>query len=308
MVLFKTSEYRSFGVAFFAAFLICIAFVHSPAQAQEMDLLALLGEEEPRTDYTFATFKTTRIINGHSVENVGHGVLDFKISHRFGTLNRGPYDFFGLDAATIRLGFDYGLTENIMIGIGRSSYEKALDGFVKYRFLRQSTGAKNMPVTVSFSAATAVNMLRWQVPDRENYISSRFFYTFQGIVARKVSDNFSIQLMPTVVHRNLVKTRAEANDVFALGIAARQKITSRTSVNLEYYYVFPGQLADGFRNALSIGFDIETGGHVFQLHFTNATTMVEKSFIAENTSDWPSGGIHFGFNISRVFTLYRTER
>jgi len=294
-----------FFIAFFVTVSILSIVTVENTVAQELDLLSLLGEEEPRTEYAFATFKTTRVINGHSIENVGHGVLDFKISHRFGTLNRGAYDFFGLDAATIRLGFDYGLTENIMIGIGRNSYEKALDGFVKYRILRQSTGAKTMPVTVSFMASTAVNMLRWQVPDRDNYLSSRFYYTFQGIIARKMSDNLSIQLMPTLVHRNLVKTRAEANDVFAVGIAARQKLTRRTSLNLEYYYVFPNQLADGFHNALSIGFDIETGGHVFQLHFTNATAMIEKSFIAESTSDWLSGGIHFGFNISRVFTVHR---
>ncbi len=192
-----------------------------------------------------------------------------------------------------------------MIGVGRSSYEKALDGFFKYRILRQSSGARNMPVTVSYMSSMAVNTLRWQYPDRENYFSSRLFYTHQLLAGRKFSENLSIQLMPTVVHRNLVRTLAEANTVLIIGIAARQKLTNRTSLNLEYYYVPPGQLAGQYTNALSIGFDIETGGHVFQLHFTNATTMIEKGFITETTGNWLEGGIHFGFNISRVFTLHR---
>lgn len=266
------------------------------------DLLDLLGEEET-TDYATAAFKTNRVINLHSLESTSAGVLDIKISHRFGMLNRGAYDLFGLDNATIRIGADYGITNRLTVGFGRSSYEKTLDGFVKYKFLRQSSGKRVMPITAALFASTAVQGLRWANPDRENYFSSRLTYTYQLIFGRKFSDNFSLQFSPTVVHRNLVKYSIEANDVYAAAMATRVKLTKRVAINAEYVYLLPDQLVPGYRNSLSIGFDIETGGHVFQLHFTNSTSMIEKGFITETSGDWLDGGIHFGFNVSRVFTV-----
>lgn len=287
----------------FVLFWMCA--VATPLLAQEEDLLSLLGEEEPTIDYATASFKTSRVINAHSLENTARGVLDFKISHRFGVVNNGVYDLFGLDAATMRFGFDYGITDRLMVGWGRSTVEKAYDGFVKYKILRQSTGQRNMPISLAWLSTTSVNTLRWQNPDRDNFFSSRLSYTHQLIVGRKFSDSFTLQLMPTVVHRNLVATAAEAHDVFAMGVAFRQKLTRRVALNAEYFYVFPDQLANGFRNSLSLGLDIETGGHVFQLHFTNSTAMTEKGFITETSNNWLDGGIHFGFNVSRVFTLKR---
>lgn len=284
---------------FLAFFLLCF---FAPCQAQD-DLLALLGDEEPTTEYATAAFKTNRVINLHSIENTAGGVLDVKISHRFGFLNGGFQELFGLDQATIRIGADYGVTDRFTIGFGRSSYEKTYDGFLKYKFLRQSSGAKNMPISAAFLATGAIKTIPWANPDRENYYSSRLYYTFQLMLGRKFSDGFSMQLSPTLVHRNLVRTKAENNDVLALGAAIRQKLTKRIAVNAEYIYVLPNQLADGYRNSLSIGFDIETGGHVFQLHFTNSTSMIEKGFIGETVGDWTNGGIHFGFNVSRVFTV-----
>lgn len=275
--------------------------------AQDDDLLSLLGEEEETVDYVNAAFKTNRVINLHSLESTSAGVLDIKISHRFGTLNRGAYELFGLDNATIRIGGDYGITDWLTIGVGRSSFQKTYDGFVKYKFLRQSTGAKKMPLTAAFFASTALQTMKWQNPDRENYFSSRLYYTFQMIVGRKFSESFSLQLSPTVVHRNLVKTSAESNDVFALAAAGRIKITKRLALNAEYIYVLPDQLLPGFRNSLSIGFDIETGGHVFQLHFTNSTSMVAPGFVAQTVENWGEGGIHFGFNVSRVFTVVKPK-
>lgn len=275
--------------------------------AQDDDLLSLLGEEEETVDYVNAAFKTNRVINLHSLESTSAGVLDIKISHRFGTMNRGAYELFGLDNATIRIGGDYGITDWLTIGVGRSSFQKTYDGFVKYKFLRQSTGAKKMPLTAAFFASTALQTMKWQNPDRENYFSSRLYYTFQMIVGRKFSESFSLQLSPTVVHRNLVKTSAESNDVFALAAAGRIKITKRLALNAEYIYVLPDQLLPGFRNSLSIGFDIETGGHVFQLHFTNSTSMVAPGFVAQTVENWGEGGIHFGFNVSRVFTVVKPK-
>jgi hypothetical protein len=276
------------------------------ATAQD-DLLSLLEEEE-EINYVSASFKTNRVINLHSLENTSPGVLDIKISHRFGTLNQGAYELFGLDNATIRIGADLGLTEHLMIGFGRSSVEKTFDGFAKLKILRQSTGKRKMPFTLAAFASAAVKTIKFEDPDRENYFSSRMFYTGQLIIGRKFSEGFSMQLSPTLVHRNLVSTTDESNDVFAIGIAARQKITKRLSINVEYIYVPPDQVLDTYENSFSIGFDIETGGHVFQLHFTNSRAMIEKGYVTETVGNWMDGDIHFGFNISRVFTVWERAR
>lgn len=269
---------------------------------EEQNLLSLLGREET-TEYAAASFKANRVINLHSLESTSAGVLDIKISHRFGFINGGIYELFGLDQASIRIGADYGITDRLTIGFGRSSYQKTYDGFIKYKLLRQSTGLKNMPVTVALLGTMAITTLKWEDPNRDNLFSSRLYYTTQVIIGRKFSNAISLQLSPSLVHRNLVATYEEENNVFALGFAGRVKLNKRLSINGEYIYVFPNQLAEGFRNSLSIGFDIETGGHVFQLHFTNSTSMIEKGFITETVGKWSDGGVHFGFNISRVFTL-----
>jgi Membrane bound beta barrel domain (DUF5777) len=272
------------------------------------DLLADLeketaGNDAEATKYTTATFKTTRLISGHSSENVAKGVMDVKIAHRFGTLNKGGYELFGLDNATMRMGVDYGITKYLMVGIGRSTYQKTYDAFFKIKLLRQSTGRRNMPISLSYVPTIALKTLKDQNPEQNNYYTSRLYYTHQLIIARKFSDNLSLQLMPTFVHRNLVSLAAEPNDILALGIGGRQKLTRRLSLNAEYYYLLPGSKLNGTTNSLSIGFDIETGGHVFQLHFTNSQGMNERTFISETTGKWEKGDILFGFNISRVFTI-----
>lgn len=277
------------------------------SQEDEDDLLSLLGEEQPTIDFITASFKTNRVINLHSLENTARGVLDVKISHRFGFVSGGIQELYGLDAAMVRIGADFGLTDRICIGAGRNSFEKTFDGFLKYKFLRQSKGAKNMPVTAAALASMAIKTIPWRYPDRDNHPSSRLYYTFQLIVGRKFSEGFSLQLSPTLVHRNLVATVNESNDVYALGIAARQKLNKRLAVNAEYIYVFPDQLGSAFTNSLSIGLDIETGGHVFQLHFTNSTSMVPKGYITETVGDWAKGDVHFGFNVSRVFTVVKPK-
>ena len=282
--------------------LLLVGFVISGSRAQDTDLLSLLGNDDV-TEYATAAFKTNRVINLHSLESTAGGVLDFKINHRFGFINGGPYEFFGLDNAMMRLGFDYGITDQLTVGIGRSSFQKSFDGFLKYKILRQSSGTKVMPVTLAVMAASSLNSVKWADPTRDNYFSSRLFYTYQVIVGRKFSDRLSLQLSPTLVHRNLVATRAEKNDVYAVGAAGRVKLTNRLAINAEYVYVLPNQLGPDYHNSLSVGVDIETGGHVFQLHFTNSTSMIEKGFITETVGQWEKGGIHFGFNVSRVFTI-----
>jgi hypothetical protein len=275
--------------------------------AQE-SLLDLLPDEEPTVDFATAGFKTTRIINGHSFEMNSEGVLDFKISHRFGRLNGGAYELFGLDAASIRIGLDYGVTPWLNVGVGRSSVGKMYDGFMKVKFLRQQTGKRNIPISMLWVSDMAISSLRNTNSDLDPYLNShRLFYTHQLIVGRKFTEGFSLQVMPSLVHRNLVLTRAESNDVLVLGVGGRLKLSKRVALNVEYYYALPNQLDARYTNSLSVGFDIETGGHVFQLHFTNSTGMVENAFMTETTGDWLNGDIHFGFNVSRVFTVYRPK-
>lgn len=285
---------------YFLFFLLLSASVN--LYSQEDDLLSLLDEEET-INYTTASFKATRIINLHSLESMSAGELDIKIQHRFGFISGGAYELWGLDQSTIRIGADYGITDCFMIGFGRSSYEKTYDGFMKLKVLRQSTGARKMPITLALFSSMAIKTLKPSDPDRENYFSNKLYYAFQMMLGRKFSDAFSLQISPSLVHRNLVATEDIANDVLAMGFGGRIKLSKRVSLNAEYIYVLPDQLAEGYHNSLSIGFDIETGGHVFQLHFSNSTSMIEKGFIAETVGEWGKGDIHFGFNISRVFNL-----
>jgi hypothetical protein len=289
--------------------LLAISFLLSAALITygQDDLMSLLDQNaEPETNYTTATFKSTRIMNGHSIERMPPGQLDFRISHRFGRINSGAYEFFGLDQANIHFSLEYGIFKWMMLGIGRGTYEKTFDSFAKFTLLRQSSGAKVMPVTVSAHTSLALNSLKWAHPERDNYFSSRLSYTAQILVARKFNQSFSLQLTPSYVHRNLVATELDPNDLWALGAGGRMKLTKRISLNAEYYAMLtPGKdyMSTSVTNPLSLGFDIETGGHVFQLIFTNSLAMIEKGFIGETTGDWLKGDIHFGFNISRVFTF-----
>jgi Membrane bound beta barrel domain (DUF5777) len=281
----------------------------APALQDTTDLMKQLeGDQDKITDYTTATFKTTRLINGHTVENVGKGVLDVKISHRFGKLNGGSYELFGLDNATMRMGLDYGLTNYLMVGIGRSTFQKTYDAFLKIKLLRQSRGKHNMPITLSYVPTAAVKTLRITDPNQKDYFSSRLFFTHQLIIGRKFSESTSLQLMPAFSHRNIVPLATDPNDLLAIGIGGRQKLSKRISLNFEYYYQIPDYKLQNTTNSLSIGFDIETGGHVFQLHFTNSQGMSERTFISETTGDWAKGDVNFGFNISRVFTIGKHNR
>lgn len=278
--------------------------------AAQDDLLSVLEQQSADSAqivYAEATFKSSRVINGHSVEMRDGGVLEFLISHRFGRINQGIGEFFGLDDSNIRLGLEFGITPDLNIGIGRSSFEKQLDGFIKYRFLRQQTGARNIPFTAVAFVSMAVNTLE-DLPDQDLDFTNRTNYTYQLLLARKVNPNFSLQLTPTLVHKNLVILESDDNDLYSLGLGARHKITQRVAINAEYFYLINRPDAQGIQHSMAIGVDIETGGHVFQLHLTNSIAMIEKGFITETTDDFFDGDIHFGFNISRVFDLSGKDR
>jgi hypothetical protein len=280
--------------------------------AQEVDLFKTVDEEKSsdnnRTEYTTATFKSTRLINGHTIETTAEGVLDLKVSHRFGAFSEGSYEAFGLDNATMRIGLDYGLKKMLTIGIGRSTFEKQYDAFIKYKLFAQSSGKLSFPVTVTWLSTVILRTIRLQEDsNNKNYYSDKLSYAHQLLIARKFNDNTSLQVVPTLIHFNKM-VEGLSNDILAVGIGGRQKISKRISINAEYYYVPTNNKLPGSYNPLSIGFDIETGGHVFQLHFTNSTGMTEKSFIAETTDRWSKGDIHFGFNISRVFTFGKKKK
>ncbi|MGS2741019.1 DUF5777 family beta-barrel protein [Sinomicrobium sp. M5D2P17] len=288
-------------------FILLFLCVYTQVSAQ--DLMEILEEETPENkEYVSAAFKGTRIINGHSIENRKKGILEFLISHRFGRINDGIDELFGLDDSNIRFALEYALTDDLMFGIGRSSFEKTYDGFVKYKLLKQATGKEPFPLSVSLFGSVAWKTLKDYEPEDKPDFSDRLFYTTQVLIARKFNENLSLQLSPTYVHRNSVRIDADPHDIFAIGTGGRYKLSKRVSVNAEYFYTINPLKSVDTKNAFALSVDIETGGHVFQLMVSNAITMIEKSFITETTDDFFKGDIHFGFNISRAFQIGNKRR
>ncbi len=277
------------------------------ANAQD-DLLNMLAEdnepmlaEDNEPMYVSYLFKGTKVVNGQSVELPAKGVLQFNIQHRFGTLNSGLYNFYGLDNAQVRLSFDYGIKDGLAVSIGRSSYLKTVDANSKIRLKRQVKDG--FPLTIVINSAIYLKQWQYAQAQQEDFLfTNQLSYTNQILLARKINRDLTLQLSPTIVHNNLVEIKDEPNDKYSLGIGGRQKLTKRISLNAEYFY----QLNDKINNnVLSLGFDIETGGHIFQLHLSNSSAMIDPEFITQTTGEWLKGDIYFGFNISRVFTLHK---
>ncbi len=278
------------------------------------DLLDELEPDKEEIKRVTASFKNSKVINAQSMETTHKGVMDFRISHRFGPVNGGPYELFGLDQANLRLSFDYGVTDRIMIGFGRSTYQKTYDPYFKWKILWQTDGSNKMPISLIWYSNMALNSLRVTDTSYDHKFTERLNYVHQLIIGRKFNERLSLQLMPTYVWRNMVETAAESNGVMVIGAAGRIKVSKRIAINAEYFYVLPNQLAidatgkNIYTNSLSLGVDIETGGHVFQLHFTNSPIMIDKGFITETTGNWLDGDINLGFNISRVFTIVKPKK
>lgn len=249
--------------------------------------------------YEAAAFKGLKIVNFESTKMVSHKELYFVVSHRFGSIKTGIEDFFGLDQAVTRLNLIYGITDGINLGLSRSSFQKTYESSLKLRLLRQKVGAS--PVTVVWYNSVLINTAL----DEENLpqleFKHRLGYTFSALISRKLDKNLSLQLAPTFFHNNLVSMAEQENSQYALGIGGRYKLTKRWTLNLDYGIHMNRAENSPFKNPLSIGFDLETGGHVFQLHFTNAQPMNTNYFLGQATGDWSEGDIFFGFNISRVF-------
>jgi hypothetical protein len=272
--------------------LVCFLFLTWNVSGQE-------ESQDPDIEYATNTFLDIRVINAQSVMLTPSGLLKFNISHRFGQLNEGAYEFWGLDRSTIRLSLNYGITEWLDVGVARSTYEKTFEINGKSRFLNQSTGSKEIPVTMAWYSAAFLRSLKWQNQERNNLFSSRLSYAHQLIVARKFSDQFYLELLPTFIHYNLVELEAHDNNRFSMGIAGKVNLSETVTLNMEYFYRFNG--LDQYHNLFSVGFDIYTGGHVFQLHFSNSRGMFERAFIEETSGKWNDGGVYFGFNITRLF-------
>lgn len=273
------------------------------------DLLNMLNSEQPKKPIpVFATFKATRLITMQSNETVAKKHLNFVILHRFGEVNKGAYELWGMDQAYMRLAFDYGLTDNIQIGIGRSSPSKVYDGNVKWKIIKQALGGS--PIGITYYGNMALNTSEFSDKTIDNYFTSRLTYFNQILFTKKFNDAFSVLLAPSMVHKNLVTYNKDANTIFSVGVGASVKITRSTRFNIEYYPRLNGR--DDFLDLaktqntydyLGLGFDIETGGHVFQMMFCNATSMYEQAAIAQTTTTWSDMGIRLGFNLSRTFSM-----
>ena len=245
------------------------------------------------------TFKSTRVINAHSTEMLHKGELDFRIMHRFGVFKNGFKDLFGLDFASMRMSFDYGISDKWMIGLGRSTILKDLDVFVKTRILQQSSGQRQIPLSLLVAAGYIVTTMESFAVVKPTF-SDRSSYYVQLIAGRKFNKNFSMQLSPLLLHNNATLNPTDDNTIFGMGGGLRYKVSSRIAIVLDYHHAF-GKLDDAITDPLSAGVDIEAGGHVFQLHFTNATGMNEKGYLTQTTGKFFKGDIRFGFNLSRIF-------
>lgn len=299
--------------------LCCIISMY--VQAQRLD--KLFDSTTATHTKVLDTYKSTRIVQGQSTEMLRKHELDFRVAHRFGDAAGefgGTKTFFGTDNSTdIRIAFEYGISDNLMVGISRSKgsgdLQQLYEGLVKYRLLQQTTD-NHIPVSLAFFG----NMVISGMPSSTDITSAAYFadgsdrlmYVTQAIISKKFADKLSLTLVPSYVHRNHV-AYMDMNNMFALGAAGRLKLSKRLGLLAEYYYpfrtqeskdYFKSQKGITFYNPLGLGLEIETGGHVFSITFTNSTAILENQFIPETTSSWVQGQFRWGFNISRRFTLF----
>ncbi|GGD05383.1 DUF5777 family beta-barrel protein [Hyunsoonleella pacifica] len=279
--------------------IIYLLFLASAFLSGQEDLLDEIDTKATENTYETAAFKGLKIVNFESTKMVSQKELYFIVSHRFGSIETGIKDFFGLDQAVTRLNFVYGISDGINIGVSRSSFQKTYETSLKLRLLRQKK--EGMPFTVVLFNSLLINTVldKDELPGLE--FKHRLNYAIQALISKKFSKDFSLELIPTLFHDNLVAFDAQTNTQFALGFGGRHKLSKRWSINFDYGLHLNRASNSPFKNPLSIGFDLETGGHVFQLHFTNAQPMNVNTFLGQATGDWTEGNIFFGFNLSRIF-------
>lgn len=309
----------------------CLALTITSVMYGQEDLLSMLdtmgGKADKGHNTVTATFKTTKVINMQSTQTVGHGELDFRITHRFGNIgeasNGGIHTLYGWDAISdVRFSFDYGITKKLQIGIARNKRAENLDGSVKWRFLEQTIDNK-IPLSACLYSIASFTPMReesfyagadsgWIAMNKN--LSHRFIYTTQLVLARKFGNWLSVAITPGYTHRNYVLTNVnpsngaqDENDLVSVGAGVRVKVTRSFSLLADYFYIMSDFRKDNSKTAyyqpLAVGVEIETGGHVFHLNLTNASGIIENYFIPYTTDTWTKGGYKFGFNISRVFQL-----
>jgi len=265
-------------------------------------LLLLLTKSVFSQDEILPTFDDTRLINTQTTEILKPGNAQFRLAHRFGNLNSGFSELYGLDQATIRMGLDFGISKHIMIGAGRSSYEKTWDAFLKIKLLEQKNGT---PFTLTWFSNTMINGLK-KDPTRSEYFSSRMSFAHQLMISRRFSDRLSLQIAPILVHRNLVPTEKDPNNMGAIVFAGKYSISRVWSIITEYGLRIPEKgsvLFDPYYNSFSIGTGVNTKGHYFSFFLTNSQSIFERGFLFETNQSWIDGDIRFGFCIMRNFKI-----
>ena len=258
-----------------------------------------------------ATFKSTRILLGQSTERVKQRQLHFRISHVFGKIE-GISNFFGLDNINnMHLSFEYGLTDYIQLGLLRSNKpDKTYSISLKLSALRQKTGKKSFPFALSYFGSVDIKTREYFPKERNDNFEGRLEYVHQLLLSRKFSEKLSLQLSPTLVYRNLTETKNDPNSIYSIGIGGRYLISRSISINAEYYYTLPTfDIEDPEKNTLAFGLDIETGGHVFQLYFTNAFALHPGKFAINQSGDFfNKREINFGFSILREFSFTKKNK
>lgn len=260
------------------------------------DLLGLI-DDNPKTTPVMATFKATRIVNAQSIEMPKPRILEFVILHRFGSMANGAYDLFGMDEAVIRFDLEYGFSDRLSIGIGRSSLNKTYDIFSKLKIVDQRTGHRSFPISLVLFTKMEIETIM-----KDMDMQDRYTYDVQFLLAKKLNRSLSLQLMPTFIHRNLVETHNDHHDLISLGIGGRIKMTRRTSINYDTFFPI-GKRGETYKQGWGIGYDIETGGHVFQLMVTNARGSFESEYVENASGAFEDLNLYLGFNISRAFYL-----
>ena len=277
-------------------FLSVFCFFFTVAIYAQDDLLTQLDSTQVQDTYATATFKGLQIVTLQTTKMPAAKEFYFLVSHRFGTVKNGIDEFFGLDGATTKLGGVYGVTNWLSISASRHTMLKTYETSAKVRLVRQNA---NFPVDIALYETIDINTQL----EKEQYpkiaFGDRLTYVSQLLISRKFSERFSLELVPSYIHRNLYNPALENDKQFSLGAGGRMKLTKRLSVNVEY--VYNADRPDFYVNPLSVGLDIETGGHIFQLIFTNSQSMTESGYITNAAGNWGKGDFYFGFNLYRVF-------
>jgi len=279
--------------------LLIIALFISFIGYTQNDLLDELNTDVKIDSSVTSAFKGLKIVNLESTKLASKGDFYFIIAHRFGSVKGGVKELFGLDQSTIRFSFIFGVSDWLNFGVSRSSFNKTYDFTTKYRLINQKENG--FPLTVVGFNSLAIN----SAFDGDTFLNYKFkhrlTYLSELIISRKINKELSLELVPIVFHENYVQNDFQDNTQFALGGGGRYKISKYVTFNIDYAYHFNRASNSLFNNPLSVGFDIETGGHIFQVHFTNSQSMYDAGFLTNTTGQWEKGDFYFGFNLLRVF-------